>query len=236
MIDDGWDKSAPAWIASMGERGDWGREFVLDAPMLAEARALKPATALDVGCGEGRFCRMLQAEGVAATGVDPTAALIDEARRRDPLGDYRSGRAEALDFPDAAFDLVVSYLSLIDIEHAERAIAEMARVLKPGGSLLIAHINAFTTAAEPNAWRRDLTGALRYTLDDYLDIRATEIAWKGIRILNWHRPLSFYFKAFLAAGLELRLFDEPEPRGGGPDKIARYRRAPHFCVMRWEKP
>lgn len=231
----GWDESATAWIASMGDRGDWGREFVLDGPMLAEARALNPATAIDVGCGEGRFCRMLKEHGVAATGVDPTGALIDEARRRDPSGDYRLGRAEALEFGDAAFDLAVSYLSLIDIEHADKAIAEMARVLRPGGSLLIAHVNAFTTAAEPNAWRRDLTGALRYTLDDYLDIRATEIAWKGIRIINWHRPLSFYFKTLFAAGFDLKFFDEPEPDGGGAEKIAKYRRAPHFCVMRWEK-
>ena len=220
----------------MGERGDWGREFVLDGPMLRESLRGAPATALDVGCGEGRFCRMLKGEGIAAAGVDPTAALIEAARARDPAGDYRLGRAEALDFADASFDLVVSYLSLIDIEQAAEAIAEMARVTKPGGALLIAHINAFTTAAEPNAWRRDLAGALRYTFDDYLDPRPTEIAWKGIRIVNWHRPLSFYFKAFLGCGLELRLFDEPEPQGGGEARIRRYRRAPHFCVMRWEKP
>lgn len=231
-----WEASAGAWIASMGERGDWGREFVLDRPMLAEALGARPAAALDVGCGEGRFCRMLKDAGVASVGIDPTSALIEEARRRDPAGDYREGRAEALDFPDASFDLVVSYLTLIDIEHAEAAIGEMARVLKPGGALLIAHINGFTTAGEPEGWRRGLFGQDRCTFDHYLDIRATEIAWKGIRILNWHRPISFYFKALHAAGLTLRLFDEPEPSGGGAEKFARYRRAPDFCVMRWQKP
>lgn len=235
-MDNGWDRSAHAWIASMGERGDWGREFVLDAPMMAEAVKGAPAPALDVGCGEGRFCRMLKAAGVAATGVDPTAALIEEAKLRDPGGDYRLGRAEALDFPDASFGLVVSYLSLIDIEDAAAAIDEMARVLRPGGgALLLAHINGFTTAGEPNGRRRDLFGREHFTYDHYLDIRATEIAWKGIRIANWHRPLSFYFKACHAAGLSLAHFDEPEPSGGGADRIARYRRAPHFCLMRWVK-
>lgn len=219
----------------MGERGDWGREFVLDAPMMAEALKGAPGSALDVGCGEGRFCRMLKAAGVAATGVDPTGPLIEEARARDPGGDYRLGRAEALDFPDAAFDLVVSYLALIDIDDAESAITEMARVLRPGGALLLAHINGFSTAGEPNGRRRDLLGRERFTYDHYLDIRANEIAWKGIRIVNWHRPLSFYFKAFHAAGLTLRRFDEPEPSGGGADRISRYRRAPHFCLMRWQK-
>ena len=234
MTDNGWDASAQAWIASLGDEGDFGRRYVLDAPMLDWAGT--PATALDVGCGEGRFCRMLKAAGVSATGVDPTAPLIEEARARDPGGDYRQGRAEALDFPDAAFDLVVSYLALIDIEDVEAAIAEMARVLRPGGAVVLAHINAFTTAGEPDGRRRDLLGRERFTYDRYLDIRATEIAWKGIRIVNWHRPLSFYFKAFHGAGLTLRRFDEPEPSGGGEDRIRRYRRAPHFCLMRWEKP
>lgn len=235
-MNNGWDRSAPAWIASMGENGDWGREFVLDAPMRAEALKSAPKAALDIGCGEGRFCRMLKADGVATTGVDPTGALIDEARRRDPSGDYRIGRAEALDFPDASFDLAISYLALIDIEDAEAAIAEMARVLRPGGGAIIAHINGFTTAGEPDGRRRDLFGRERFTYDRYLDIRATEIAWRGIRIVNWRRPLSFYFKAFHSAGFALRHFDEPEPTGGGADRIDRYRRAPHFCLMRWEKP
>ncbi len=220
----------------MGERGDFGRAFVLDAPMLDEALKAAPKTALDIGCGEGRFCRMLRERGVAAIGIDPTAALVEEARARDPAGDYRMGRAEALDLGNAAFDLVVSYLSLIDIEDAEAAIREMARVLAPGGALVIAHINGFTTAGEPEGWRRDILGRARFTFDHYLDIRATEIAWKGIRIVNWHRPLSFYFKALHAVGLTLRHFDEPEPLDGADEaRAARYRRAPHFCVMRWEK-
>lgn len=235
-MDNGWDRSARAWIASMGERGDWGREFVLDAPMMEEALKGAPAAALDVGCGEGRFCRMLKAAGLdAIVGVDPTAPLIEEARVRDPGGDYRLGRAEALDFPDAVFDLAVSYLALIDIDDADAAIREMARVLRPGGAALVAHINGFTTAGEPDGRRRDVLGREQFTYDHYLDIRATEIAWKGIRIRNWHRPLSFYFKAFHAADFTLRRFDEPEPSGGGADRVHRYRRAPHFCLMRWEK-
>jgi SAM-dependent methyltransferase len=94
----GWDASANAWIANMGERGDFSREFVLDAPMLARARARGAASALDVGCGEGRFCRMLRAEGVAAVGIDPTPALVAHASACDPDGDYRIGAAELLAF------------------------------------------------------------------------------------------------------------------------------------------
>src|SRR5215475_14411302 len=107
----GWDNSAQAWIESMGEggeRGDWGRQHVLDPVMMARVKEGRFKTAIDVGCGEGRFCRMLKAAGVRATGIDPTRQLLETARQRDPDGDYR-GRAEQLEFAASSFDLVVSY-------------------------------------------------------------------------------------------------------------------------------
>ena len=89
--------------------------------------------ALDVGCGEGRFCRTISSLGIKTIGLDPTTVLVAHARQMDPKGDYRIGRAEKIDFPDATFDLVVSYLSFIDIPDIGSAILEMARVLRPAG-------------------------------------------------------------------------------------------------------
>lgn len=60
---DGWDQSADAWVASLGEAGDFSRRHVLDGPMTARVAALGPVRALDVGCGEGRFCRILRGWG-----------------------------------------------------------------------------------------------------------------------------------------------------------------------------
>ncbi len=220
----GWDESAAAWIADMGERGDYARAQVLDPVMLERVRAKRYERALDVGCGEGRFCRMLRAAGIAATGIDPTQALLARAKALDPEGDYRSGRAEELAFPDGAFDLVVSYLTLIDIPDAPRAIAEMARVLRPGGTLLIANLTGFATASAGGRFER------------YLDERAEWVSWRGIRIRNWHRPLGSYMSWLLAAGLRLTFFSEPEPRGGSTPAIEKYRRFPYLLVMEWEKP
>lgn len=235
-MNDGWDESAAAWIAEMGQRGDYSREFVLDAPMMARVRGKGFVNALDVGCGEGRFCRMLAAEGVKAVGVDPTLALVEHARRMHSDGDYRIQCAEALEFPDGSFDLVVSYLTLIDIPGVEQAISEMARVLRPGGALLIANLNAFFTAGPPEGWMRDAAGELRFFIDDYLEERAQWAAWRGIRVRNWHRPLSAYMALLLAQNLDLRYFAEPAVSGGDPAKAAQYRRVPFFHVMEWRKP
>src|SRR3977135_1625267 len=101
-MNNGWELSAQAWINSMGERGDWAREHVLDPVMLDRAAAHRSGRALDVGCGEGRFCRMLSATGMAAIGIDPTRQLVELARRRHPSGDYRLGVAERLEFEAAS--------------------------------------------------------------------------------------------------------------------------------------
>ncbi len=230
-MSDGWAESAAAWIAEQGEEGDRSRRFVLDPAMLERVEAGGFRRALDVGCGEGRFCRLLRACGIEAVGIDPTAALIEAARGRDPDGDYRAGCAEALDFEDASFDLVVSYLTLIDIPGAAAAIAEMARVLAPGGALLVANLSSFVTAGPSEGW----TGGT-FPIDHYMEERAHWAEWCGIRVRNWHRPLSAYMTLLLGQGLVLRHFEEPMPRGGDPARAALFRRVPWFLMMEWRKP
>jgi len=237
-MSDGGRESAQAGIADVGHTGDYGRQFVLDAPMMARVATGSFTEALDVGCGEGRFCRMLQARGIRAVGVDSTPELIARARECDPGGDYHIGRAEALDFEDCRFDLVVSYLSLIDIPDVTASISEMTRVLRPGGTLLIANLTGFNTAGATNAlgWSRLVDGRHAFAMDHYLGERSGWVEWRGIRIVNWHRPLSAYMRLLLDQGLSLTHFDEPAPNGGDPERAARYVRAPWFMLMEWRRP
>lgn len=235
---DGWTESADAWIADMGDQGDFGRRFVLDRPMLARIEAIAPQRALDVGCGEGRFCRMLAGRGIATAGVDPTLPLIEHARRQDPAGAYHVAGAEALPFADASFDLVISYLSLIDMPDLKQAIPEMVRVLKPGGRFLIGNLNGFNTAAQDGlGWSRLANGQSAYAMDNYLTEAWAWIEWRGIRVRNYHRPLSTYMQMLLEQGLILTHFDEPAADPQGPaERVARYNRAPWFMVMEWARP
>lgn len=101
--------------------------------MLEAVRTSGAKTALDVGCGEGRFCRMMAARVPKIIGLDPTEHLLEEARW---LGraTYVKGVAENLPFEDQSFDLVVSYLSLIDIPDIESAYGEFGRVIRKGGA------------------------------------------------------------------------------------------------------
>jgi SAM-dependent methyltransferase len=178
---------------------------------------------------------MMQSCGIATAGIDPTQAMIEQARRRDPHGAYQIARAEALPFADRSFDLVVSYLTLIDISDIVAACAEMMRVLRLGGTLLIANLTSFATAGV-GGWTKDADGAERFCIDHYLDERAEWVEWRGIRIVNWHRPLTSYMAPLIAQGLILRHFSEPTPQGGDPAEAAKYRRVPYLYLMEWQKP
>lgn len=237
-----WNTSAPAWIDFVNGAGDPGRVHVLDAPMIALARATGAKTALDVGCGEGRFCRMLGEAGIAATGLDPVSALLDHARVAGPEGTFVEGVAEALPFADASFDLVVSYVSMVDIPDYRAAIHEMARVLVPGGTLMIGNLCPHVTAIASDArededrWRVADDDETSFRMDNYLKEFHYFIAWGEIRLRCHHRPLSSYMAALLDAGLTLTRFDEPPYTGPDRAAAARYARAPWFNLMTWRKP
>ena len=170
---------------------------------------------LDIGCGEGRFCRMLFQRGAQVTGLDPTPNLLTPQKLRDPGGHYVDGSGESLPIPAHSFDLVVSYLVLIDIPDFRAAIREMARVLRPGGRAVVASHFPYATCG---AWVLDEDQRLLYrTIDHYFGERPERYSWGNIEVVNWHRPLEAYFQAFLASGLNFAGLPRTLPftRGGG---------------------
>lgn len=236
--DNGWSRSAGPWLQLM-EKGDPNRVLLLDDVMVGLCGDVRGQDVLDVGCGEGRFCRMLAARGARTVGVDPTVELLTEARRQQPGGIFHAASAEALPVADASMDLVVSFVSLVDIPDYRAAIREMARVLRPGGRCVVANLNSFSTASTLY-WARDEDGHKRHwTMDNYMVERAVSAEWAGMSIVNWHRPLSAYMQAFLQSGLTLEHFDEPMPNREAitaHPSMQDFRRLPHFWTMVWRAP
>jgi SAM-dependent methyltransferase len=96
------------------------------------------ARALDAGCGTGFQSALLTELGWQTYGVDVSAGLLAVAQRRQPGVALALGTVEALPYPDARFDAIVccgSTLSFVD--DPARAVAELGRVLRPGGRLLL---------------------------------------------------------------------------------------------------
>lgn len=104
---------------------------------------------LDVGSGPGQWTDYLRRQGIDVEGVEPTEAFVEDARRRYPAARYRTGRAESLGVEGASIGGVLAWFSLIHIEPdgLPRALAEFARCLAPGGSVLIGFFDG--AAREP---------------------------------------------------------------------------------------
>jgi ubiquinone/menaquinone biosynthesis C-methylase UbiE len=122
-----------------------GRRRRVFGLLAAESGARAGHRVLDVGCGTGYFTRMIAqavAPGGTAHGVDPSAEAISHAWRTTQIDNctFATGVAEALDAPEGSYDIVVSSLVIHHLPEALRPLAtsEMFRVLRPGGSVLVA--------------------------------------------------------------------------------------------------
>ncbi|HKV85795.1 MAG TPA: class I SAM-dependent methyltransferase [Ktedonobacterales bacterium] len=92
---------------------------------------------LDLGCAFGFTTRLLKRRGYDATGVDSSEAYIERAIRADPSGTYLVGDAAHVPLPDGSFDGVLFLDVLEHLPDAQGAIREVARVLRPGGTLAL---------------------------------------------------------------------------------------------------
>lgn len=224
-----WIESADGWIAEQGSEGDWSRRAILDPALEPILFDIQGKAILDLGCGEGRYSRRLKSKGAEVTGIDPVAQFIRRARSLDSESEYVEGTAESLPFADRSFDIVLSYLSFVDIADLEAAASEITRVLRDRGQLVIVTISnlASTTAG----WVKDDNGRKTHReVDRYMEEFALDLEWRDIRIRNYHRPLSYTLGLFLDHGFVLTRFVEPLPDPSDP-KYTEEHRVPTFQIL-----
>ncbi|MGH9058712.1 MAG: class I SAM-dependent methyltransferase, partial [Acidimicrobiales bacterium] len=222
-------------------------------PMVA--RSLPPGgRVLDLGTGEGQVARLAAAGGRQVVGVDPAPAQLREAVRRSaaPSEPARSGsggggrppvyvRAGAglLPFAGRAFDAAVACLVLEHLPDLDGAVAEVARVLRPGGRFLIL-CNHPLLQTPGSGWIDDHILEEQYwRIGPYLVEDTTfEEVDKGVLIPFVHRPLSRYVNAMAADGLLLVHMEEPAPPPGFLTRAAEYGQAatiPRLLLLVAEK-
>jgi SAM-dependent methyltransferase len=128
----GWDDKIGGYDAAFG---GVARQTV--QPMLDAARIVGGMDVLDVCCGPGMLAEGALARGARATGLDFSEAAVALARKLVPGGQFRQGDAQALPFAAASFDAVLCGYGVMHLPDPGTALAEMLRVLRPGGRLAL---------------------------------------------------------------------------------------------------
>jgi SAM-dependent methyltransferase len=163
----------------------------LEQPIVREILdGLPRGIALDAACGTGRHSAYLASLGHTVIGTDSSAAMLERAREKVPDGTFHEADLHDLPLPDDHVDIVVCALALMHIPEIEPALAELVRVLRPGGSLVISD------------WRI-LIGDTGIPV-----VKARPDGSPGY-MPTWSRRTSEYLAAALSLGLQVRRCEEP---------------------------
>jgi ubiquinone/menaquinone biosynthesis C-methylase UbiE len=194
--------------------GDAGSEYHQKVVIPGVLRLLKPtlgSRVLDVGCGQGVLCRVLQKEGAKTVGVDAAKPLIDIARQRDPDGAYLVGDAKELPsiagLEAGSFDSVTSMLAIQNIDPLLAVFKGMSWALKPGGRLVLVMMHPSFRGPKATSWGWCTKTAVQYRrVDRYLVPRKEQIISHpglndGKYTWSFHRPLHSYVRAMAQSGL-----------------------------------
>jgi ubiquinone/menaquinone biosynthesis C-methylase UbiE len=169
---------------------------------------------LDAGCGSGPLFAALRGRGGIVTGLDSSAEMLRLARQR--LGDdadlQLADLARPLPFPDGAFDDVIVSLVLHHFEDWTAPLAELRRVLKRGGRLILSvnHPIVGHPLARPGA---------DYFATYQWDRENTTAAGETFVVTFWHRPLPAMIDAFTAAAFRIAAISEPPPALDTPHEL-----------------
>lgn len=256
-----WDENAPEWIRAVRSGWDVYREYVNNPVFFRMLPDLAGQAVLDVGCGEGYNTRRLADIGAKMAGVDVSEAMVDAARQheeRETRGiEYHVASGSDLGrFADESFAAVVSTMAMMDLPDYEGCVAEVARVLEPGG-LFQFSITHPCTMTRRFQWVRDDEGRrLGMMVGNYFGCEPTtpeqeveqwffggappEVRAKArrFRVPRFFRTLSEYVNPLAARGFRILQIAEPMADDDAirqcPD-VEDTRIVPYFLVVQCRK-
>lgn len=224
-LSDAWERHAAEWA-------QWtrtpGHDVYFEQLNWPAFHALVPSAGrrtLDVGCGEGRVGRQLSAEGHRVAGIDSSPTLVELAREAGGFEELVHGDAAQLPWEAQSFDLALAFMSLHDMDDLVGAVAEIARVLEPGGRFCLAIVHPLNRPLQ--------------ALDDYfVEHRFAEDLEHDGRHMTFEgldRPLEAYPRALSGAGLLIEELREPRPTSAAlasAPALAKAAKRPYFLHMR----
>jgi SAM-dependent methyltransferase len=225
-----WEAQAAAWERWTRTPGHDRHFHRYNWPSFLDLLPPPGRATLDLGCGEGRAGRVLRERGHRVTGVDLAPSMVRLARETGAYEEVLHADAAALPLPDAAFDLVIAFMSLQDMDDAAGAARESWRVLRPGGRLALAVVHPFASAH---------LGRDEDEQRAYFEVQRTvdSVERDGVALTfhQVHRPLEAWLALLFAAGYLVEELREPRPSrtaAAGDPSLEKNRERPAFLHLR----
>ncbi len=224
-----WNKVA-SWYQELLSREDSYQNTVILPNLLRLLGPLKNKIVLDLACGQGFFAQAMLNEGAGVIGVDAAPDLIALAQKNIPDGTFHIAPADRLEFiKNETCDTAIIILAIQNIKEVDGVFAEVKRVLKPGGRLLLVLNHPAFRIPKQSSWGWDAEGTVQYRrLDRYMSEMTSEIDMhpgqkKSATTVSFHRPLQYYFKLLTKHGLLVSRLEEwisPKNTPAGPRAAA----------------
>lgn len=225
-LSEAWEDVASQWIAWVREP-DHDSYWTFHRRRLLELVPEPGRLTIDVGCGEGRVGRDLEARGHTVIGVDSSPSLVRACADHPDGHPALVGDAARLPLRTGIADVAVAFMSLHDVDDLEGAVAEVARVLCDGGRLHVAIVHPLNSAG---SWSQDPAGGPQAFVVDgsYMDtFRYSDHVERDdltMAFHSHHRPLGTYSRALTGAGFVIERLDEVTD----DESIGRWARVPLF--------
>ena len=224
-----WEANAEAWTAMARAGYDIYRDCLNTPAFLAILPDVAGLSGLDLGCGEGHNTRLLARAGASMIGLDIAHSFLKHARQAnsvDPRGiQYTQGSGLALPFPQTYFDFVTAFMSLMDMPETARVLAEIYRVLRPGGFLQFSITHPCTNTPVRRKVQDARGQDVAFELGGYFQQLSGQVEewsfsaappevrkrWPLFKIPRYTHTLSQWMNMLIATGFAIEQVEEPVP-------------------------
>ncbi len=211
-VRDFWNRVADDWRTQVGDHGDSNRLLNSDPVLWKFAGDVRGLRVLDAGCGTGYLSAQLRDRGALVTGLDLSERMIAIACARHPEMYFRVGSCSDLAaIDDAHFDLVIANYVLMDTPDLRATMEAFHRVLKPCGAAVVVFSHPCFPQGRATHSENGEETCYYWSFPYFEPRKCTDPPWAHFQseFIWFHRPLSDYWKAFLAAGFGVVDLEEP---------------------------